>query len=150
MRPDVVHHQHQSLLTKIALSIWVVVIYSTHTFFYIIRFTIWVNTFKENCCCFITTACLSCKLITRLVTNRALYLCVRFHFSLLCRNTLILNNILFKIFIDELLNFRVIWHTTINTYKKYYHLFIITKAYKDYKYDYFLWQLFNFTSLSKY
>lgn len=105
-------------------------VYGTHTFFYIIHFTIWVNTFKENCCCFITTACLSCKLITRLVTNRALYFCVRFHFSLLCCNTFILNNILFKIFIDKLLNFRVIWHTTINTYKKYYHLFIITTVCK--------------------
>lgn len=102
-----------------------IMVYGTHTFFYIVCFTIWVNTFEENCCCFITAACLSCKLITQLVTNRTLYFCVRFHFSLLRCNTFVLNNILFKIFIDELLNFRVIWHSTINTYKKIYYLFII-------------------------
>ena len=119
---------HISILTKSldwvnlswqSASVTMIMVYGTHTFFYIVCFTIWVDTFKENCCCFITTACLSCKLITQLVTNRTLYFCVRFHFSLLCCNTFVLNNILFKIFIDELLNFRVIWHSTINTYKKY-------------------------------
>lgn len=146
---------HISILMKsLDESVSVIMVYSTHTFFYIVCFTIWVNAFKENCCCFITTACLSCKLITQLVTNRAPYFCVWFHFSLLCCNTFVLNNILFKIFIDELLNFRVIWHIQLIHIKNILlHVALrdtLTKAYKVAKctFVYIMWYTLCYTHKS--
>ena len=113
---------HISIQTKSSdKSIWVVMVNSTHTFFYIVCFAVGVDTFKEDCCSFIATTCLSCKLITWLVANRTLNFCVWFHLLLCCCNTFIFYNILLKIFVNELLYFTIIWHCLIYTKKLFCH-----------------------------
>lgn len=126
-----------------SMSITMIMIYHTHAFFYIICFAVRIDTLKEDCCGFITATRLTCKLIAWLMANGTFNFCVGLHLFLLCSNTLILNNILLKIFIYQLLYFTIIGHATVVIYKKYITLFIPI-VYIAYIYGYSLILLIGF------